>query len=292
LDADVPLARLGLRPLFRVVDGRTIAVSRAQMPRSCELRQRLQNHGAELVAGLAAVFAAADLLTLAEQDAIVERPGKSPTRNARDHSGPTASGGTTQFPGRGRRCRRMVRGDDRTVGAELGAHLRAQGLPADSGVSLRWVRVRFLGVPLVFPNFDARRAVLVYHDVHHLLTGYDTSWRGEGEIGAFEIATGCKHYWAAWMFNFGGFLFGLCIAPRRTFCAFVRARQCSNYYGRPIDDVLHKDVATARRELGLDRAAGPGTGRDALVFGGWVLLTVVVHAGYVVLPLGIVCWIW
>jgi hypothetical protein len=73
MDGDVPLARLGLRPLFRVVDGRTFAVSRAQMPRTCELRQRLQEHGAELVDGLAAVFAAADLLTPAEQDAIVER---------------------------------------------------------------------------------------------------------------------------------------------------------------------------------------------------------------------------
>jgi NADPH:quinone reductase-like Zn-dependent oxidoreductase len=33
------------------------------------------------------------------------------------------------------------------------------------------------------------------HDIHHVLTGYDTTWRGKAEIGAWEIASGCgRHY--------------------------------------------------------------------------------------------------
>jgi len=163
--------------------------------------------------------------------------------------------------------------------AALADYLAASGLPADSGVSLRWVKVRWLGIPIVFPNFDARRAVLVAHDVHHLLTGYRTDWTGEGEIGAFEIATGCRNLWAAWFFNFGGFLFGLVIAPARTFRAFVQGRRCTNFYGEERERMLARTVDAARSELGLDREPGPATFCDRLVFLGWVALVVGAYVG-------------
>jgi hypothetical protein len=163
--------------------------------------------------------------------------------------------------------------------AALAEHLAASGLPVDSGVSQRWVRVRFLGVPIVFPNFDARRAVLVEHDVHHLLTGYRTDWVGEGEIGAYEIASGCRNLWAAWFFNFGGFLFGLLLAPRRTFRAFVRGRRGTNFYGADRERVLRCTVEEARRELGLDREPEPATWRDVLAFTVWAAAVMVAYVG-------------
>ncbi|MBK8101551.1 MAG: hypothetical protein IPK26_31100 [Planctomycetes bacterium] len=144
--------------------------------------------------------------------------------------------------------------------------------------------IRFLGIPIAFPNFDARRAILVTHDVHHLLTGYPTTWRGEGEIGAFEIATGCRGYWAAWFFNFGGFLFGLVLAPRRLWRAFVRGRHARNYYGADPEVVLQRTVAQARAELGLDRPVPTATVADRLTFVGWILIVV---ASVVLMPLAL-----
>ena len=164
--------------------------------------------------------------------------------------------------------------DDRPLRTALAEYLAVAGLPADSGTSQRWVKVRLLGIPIVFPNFDARRAVLVEHDVHHLLTGYRTDWTGEAEIGAYEIATGCRHLWAAWFFNFGGFLFGLLIAPRRTWRAFVRGRRGANFYGADRERTLQRTVAEARCLLGLDRAVGPATFTDGLAFLGWAVLVV------------------
>jgi hypothetical protein len=178
--------------------------------------------------------------------------------------------------------------DARNLGAALREHLDASGLPLDSGVSKRWIWVRFLGIPIVFPNFDARRAVLVTHDIHHLLTGYATDWRGEAEIGGFEIASGCKQFWAAWFFNLGGFLFGLVIAPCRTFAAFVRGRRCTNFYGADSRRVLERTVDAARRELGLDLEIGPATPRDKLAFLGWVVLVV---GAYVVTPSLLLGWL-
>jgi hypothetical protein len=161
-------------------------------------------------------------------------------------------------------------------------HLASIGLPTDSGRSLRWVWVRCLGVPIGFPNFAARRQILFWHDTHHLLTGYATTWTGEAEIGGFEIATSCKRYWAAWFFNFGGWLFGLGINPRRTFAAFVRGRHCTNFYGVDEARVRALSVDQARAELGLLRAGPPATFADAVAFAGWSLLIV---ALYVMLPL-------
>jgi hypothetical protein len=179
------------------------------------------------------------------------------------------------------------------IATALKAHLRAKGLPEDSGVSLRWVPIRFLGVPIVFPNFDARREILVTHDVHHLLTGYATDWRGEGEIGAFEIATGCRRYWAAWFFNFGGFLFGLVIAPVRTWRAFVRGRHARNFYGTDQTALLERTVGDARAELGLDRSPPAATFGDRLAFAAW---TATVIVATVVLPIAtawlLLAWIW
>ena len=172
--------------------------------------------------------------------------------------------------------------DPRPIGQALAAHLVSLGLPADSGHSLRWVRVYWFGIPIVFPNFDARRQILFWHDVHHLLTGYATTWTGEAEIGGFEIATSCKRYWAAWFFNFGGWLFGLAIAPRRLFAAFVRGRHCTNFYGHDEAHLATQSVDQARAELGLLRAVPPATVADAIAFAGWSILIV---ALYVLLPL-------
>lgn len=174
--------------------------------------------------------------------------------------------------------------DSRPIGECLRGYLSARGMPLDSGVAQRWVWVRFLGVPIAFPNFDARRAILVLHDVHHLLTGYDTTWRGEAEIGGFEIASGCGRLWAAWLFNGGGFLFGLAIAPRRTFRGFVRGRHCGNFYGRDADTVLRCSVADARRQLGLDRPVPAAALADRLAFAAAAAAVVLL---YVLVPLAL-----
>lgn len=179
--------------------------------------------------------------------------------------------------------------DRRPVAEALAEYRAGRGIPADGGSSARWVRVRFLGMPVWFPNFEARRCILFPHDVHHLLTGYETSWRGEAEIGGFELASGCRRFWAAWMFNSGGFLFGLVIAPQRMFRAFVHGRRCRNFYGADERAVAALTVDAARGQLGLDRPAPTGTRGDAIWFAAWAVGVV---AFWLVLPAALVAVVW
>jgi len=128
----------------------------------------------------------------------------------------------------------------------------------DGGYGDRFVVLRAAGLPVaVFPNTQQRVRSVRFHDLHHVLTGYGTSWRGEGEIAAWELASGCRDHVAAWLLNAGAFLVALFIAPR----ALVRALRCGrrsrNLYDRVWDDtLLERTVGSLRSELGLDPVHG------------------------------------
>src|SRR5437762_12518544 len=104
-------------------------------------------------------------------------------------------------------------------------------LGPDGGYSDRWVRVETKPIPFYFPNWPARVAAARLHDLHHIAAEYETDWPGEAEIAAWEIASGCARYHAAWILNFGAFGAGLVVAPRRLFGAFLRGRDAkTNLY--------------------------------------------------------------
>ncbi len=119
----------------------------------------------------------------------------------------------------------------------------------------RWVHVKLGPIPFAFPNVASRRRAIRYHDLHHVVTGYDTTLRGEAEIGAWEIAATLgargRMYWAAWLLNSSAAALGLLIAPRRVYRAFQRGRRSRSLYGMNLDDALELEVSELQHRLGL-----------------------------------------
>src|SRR5215207_5614099 len=133
-------------------------------------------------------------------------------------------------------------------------YFAANGFGADGGDSERWVEVRVGRFPLWFPNTRGRRVSVKFHDLHHVLTGYPTSFRGETEIGAWEVSTGLGRHYVGWLLDLLAFAAGLFINPRGVFRAFVRGRQSRNLFSREWDErFLSRAVGEVRRSLGLDR---------------------------------------
>ena len=131
-------------------------------------------------------------------------------------------------------------------------YFRENGFAEDGGDAVRWVRIKLGPVPLSFPNTKGRRAALLPHDLHHVATGYATTLIGEAEIGAWELASGCRHYYAAWVLNAGAAVIGLFLAPRKVVEAFRRGRRCTNLYHLGIDaGWAEETVDGLRRRLGL-----------------------------------------
>jgi hypothetical protein len=157
----------------------------------------------------------------------------------------------------------------------------------------KWVHVKFGPFPLVFPSTKTRRFAIRYHDLHHTLTGYRATPIGEAEIGAWEVATGCRRLWAAWVLNLLAMGFGLVAAPRRTWRAFVRGRNSENLYGREFDEaLLARNLDDVRAEIGLgaEYAARPG---DYFAYAFWCAVAVwlyALHAAAVVVPIAAVIW--
>lgn len=106
------------------------------------------------------------------------------------------------------------------------------------------------------PNFDARRKVVQLHDIHHLLTGYTTSLPDECAISAWEIGSGCKHYWVGYLFNTSAVMLGVLVNPLGIVRGFARGRRCRNLYYDllPVETVLDMPVPELQQLLGLDRA--------------------------------------
>jgi hypothetical protein len=150
----------------------------------------------------------------------------------------------------------------------------------DGGYTARWVKLKAGPIPLAFPNTSARVAAVRFHDLHHVLTEYNTSWTGEAEIGAWEIASGCAHYYAAWLLNLQALAVGLVINPKAISRAFLRGRRSQNLYREEFGEtLLASTVGELRRRLRLDTEPGPATLRDRVALTGWSLASAATFLG-------------
>jgi hypothetical protein len=144
---------------------------------------------------------------------------------------------------------------------------------ARNGFTEASYRDRFTQIPLgpiSLPmwNPPSRQRAVAFHDLHHVATGYATTWRGEAEIGAWEIAASCGELAAAWLYDAAAMAFGVAVCPRRTFRAFVRGRRARSLYtgNRAVDELLDLDVDELRAMLELDRLSARATWRDYAAF--------------------------
>jgi hypothetical protein len=166
----------------------------------------------------------------------------------------------------------------------------------DGGYAKRWVLVKLGPVPIWFPNSAGRVKAVRYHDLHHVATGYDTDLVGEGEIGAWEVASGCRGFVAAWVLNLVAMVLGSVLAPARVFRAFVRGRHSRNLYGDAFDDaLLASSVGALRQRLGLDGAPPSPTTSDRAAFAGWFTAAIATYLLLSVLVLApvalLVAWV-
>jgi len=147
----------------------------------------------------------------------------------------------------------------------------------EDGYKDRWVRLKAGPIVFGFPNTKARVRAVKVHDLHHVLAEYDTTWSGEAQIGAWEIASGCGRHYPAWLLNMAAVAVGLLIAPRAVYAAFIRGRKSTNLYRSAFDGaLLQRTVGEVRGELALDGPYRPTTGADRVAFVGWMLTAVAV----------------
>lgn len=144
-------------------------------------------------------------------------------------------------------------------------YFEANGFGDDGGYNKKFDVFKFGPIPVAIPNISARVAALKYHDLHHVVTGYKTDWRGEFEIACYEIAAGCGTLWFAWAINLSG-VGGAFLLPKRAVKAWARGRRSGGLYRKPCDDaLLSRTVGNVRHELLLEEHPEPTLG-DKITF--------------------------
>jgi hypothetical protein len=156
-----------------------------------------------------------------------------------------------------------------TLREARGRYFAVNGLGA-GGYEDKWVRFAIGPVRFAIPNTAGRVRAVRYHDLHHVVTGYATDWTGEAEIGAWEVASGCRDLIAAWVLNLYAMQIGLWVAPRAVWRAFVRGRHSRNLYAEPWSEaLLDESVGAMRRRLALESAATGSSLSDRFHFATW-----------------------
>lgn len=170
----------------------------------------------------------------------------------------------------------LVEDEQLTLREALDRHLVENGFAPDGGLGDRWTFVRLGPIPICIWNTPARKRAAPYHDLNHVISGYGNDAVGEAEIGAWELASGCKRYVAAWVLNWSALLLGF-RSPRRVFAAFVRGRRTRNLYDADVEHLLEMPLGAVRSELGLDRQVQVGA-MDLTLFVGAMALSPLVGA--------------
>lgn len=156
----------------------------------------------------------------------------------------------------------------------------------EGGYTDKWVKIMAGPFPIIFPNGPERVRSLRFHDLHHVLTEYQTTWTGESEIGAWEIATGCADHIVAWYLNLQAMVIGLFIAPRAIYRAYVRGLHSRNLYATKYSDaVLKMKVGDMRKKLRLSRKTV--LGNAGIGFYGWSMVGMVLLLGVITLAIGV-----
>ena len=143
-----------------------------------------------------------------------------------------------------------------SVQTALGQFFKRFGFTEDA-YTAKWFALYIGKRPVVYlPNIPSRVFVARFHDIHHVITGYPANWKGEAEIGAWELATGCRHYWVAWFLNAGAMLVGLFLWPKAVWRAFKRGwKTRTNLYHRfDYNALMNETVGELRRRIGLAEA--------------------------------------
>ncbi|HXD93511.1 MAG TPA: hypothetical protein VNX01_09875 [Bacteroidia bacterium] len=146
--------------------------------------------------------------------------------------------------------------DDKTPREILNKFYTEHNLDADGGQSKSYVKIDITPkFHFYFPNFDARKKAVIKHDIHHLLTEYETTVAGESEISAWEVASGCKSYWAAFLIDVSGAMLGILVNFLGVLKAFARGRRTKNLYHDKFttEQALDMKISDLRAAYDLDK---------------------------------------
>jgi len=173
----------------------------------------------------------------------------------------------------------LVYPPEMTLGQARARYFELNNFGSDGGYEERWIKVKVWRFPIWLPNTAGRVRAVKLHDLHHVLTEYPTTWRGEAEISAWELGSGgLKKYYAGWILDVLNLAQGLVVNPVGLYRGFMRGRRSKNLFSTQFtDEILTHRVGEYRQLLDLESVPEKPTVNDKLIFVTWVVFSVAAY---------------
>jgi len=173
----------------------------------------------------------------------------------------------------------LVYPPEMTLGQARARYFELNNFGSDGGYEERWIKVKVWRFPIWLPNTAGRVRAVKLHDLHHVLTEYPTTWRGEAEISAWELGSGgLRKYYAGWILDILNLAQGLVVNPVGLYRGFMRGRRSKNLFSTQFtDEILTHRVGEYRQLLDLESMPEKPTVNDKLIFVTWVVVSVAAY---------------
>ncbi len=122
----------------------------------------------------------------------------------------------------------------------------------EGGVNEKYAWIKFGPISLPIPNTESRRRNVHLHDVNHILTENDTTWRGESAVSAWEVASGgWGRNYLLWFLTLWAMGLGVVFYPLSVLRSFRQGLTMNNAFisGLSQQELYQLSVRDLRREL-------------------------------------------
>ncbi len=114
----------------------------------------------------------------------------------------------------------------------------------------KWWWFDFFGFKIYMYNFRWRQKAIAHHDLHHIVTGYPCTLKGEMQVAIWEFAAGRYKNIFANLFCIPLVAVGVFLIPKKLWSAFRFGRRSTSTFTTPLtSELLGKSVADVRAQF-------------------------------------------
>jgi hypothetical protein len=166
----------------------------------------------------------------------------------------------------------MITSNNQTVAQAIQEFYNQHDFGKDGGINEKyaWIKFGFISIPI--PNAKTRRENIYLHDITHLVTGYETHWKGESSASAWEIASGgWRNLYIPWMLTLWAMGVGVLLYPSAVYQSFRRGLTMRNALTSNLskEEILGLSIEELRTRL----SNHPSSGKSPLF---WMILSFIV----------------
>jgi hypothetical protein len=134
----------------------------------------------------------------------------------------------------------------------IGKFYENEALGNDGGAEKKiiWFKFGFIYIPM--PNLASRSENLYLHDISHVVTGNDVSWKGESSTGSWEIgAGGWMNLWFPMILTIWSMGIGVMFYTKASYRAFQKGKTMYNAgtCGIPLNELLPLSIEELTAKL-------------------------------------------